>query len=64
MSNLSERTELGKACIFYRAKHRLTQAELGERCGVTYVTICRVEQGAVPSATTEAKIRLVIEEEE
>lgn len=49
----------------FRAKNRLTQKDFAERAGVTVQTICNVETGQqTPSRTTEAKIRLVMEEKE
>ncbi|HCJ37843.1 MAG TPA: transcriptional regulator [Erysipelotrichaceae bacterium] len=51
--------------IRYRAKHKLTQRELADKVGVTLQTINSVENGyQKPSKVTEAKIRLVVEEEE
>ena len=52
---------LQEEMIQYRAKERLSQRELGERCGLTTQTINSVENGTqTPSKVTEAKIRLVI----
>ena len=51
--------------IQYRAKMRISQKELAERCGVSYQTINRVENGAQdPSKVTQAKIELVLNEKE
>lgn len=50
--------------IEYRAKERITQAELAERVGVTVQTINSVEQGIQnPSKVTKAKIELVVGKE-
>lgn len=49
----------------YRAKHRLSQGALAEKCGLSTQTINSVENGnQTPSTLTEGKIRLVIEAEE
>lgn len=51
--------------VRYRAKHDMTQKELADECKVSVVTINAVERGLqTPSALTEAKIRLVVEEKE
>ena len=51
--------------VRYRAKHDLTQKELADECKVSVVTVNAVERGLqTPSALTEAKIRLVVEEKE
>ena len=50
--------------IEYRAKERITQAELADRVGVTVQTINSVEQGIqTPSKVTKAKIELIIGKE-
>ena len=56
--------DLAKACIYYRAKHNLTQAEMGEKCGVDKTTIIRIEHDRAVSRLTEAKIRIVTDSEE
>lgn len=57
--------ELSKEMILYRAKERISQAELARRCGVSLQTINSIENELQsPSKVTEAKIRLVIEDEE
>jgi len=51
--------------VIYRAKHRLTQKEMAERCGLSVMTISSVENGIQePTRLTRAKIELVIGEEE
>lgn len=56
-------SDLGNAMILYRAKERITQSELAKRCGVSLQTICSVENDLQnPSRVTEAKIKLVIDE--
>ena len=51
--------------IQYRAKERISQKELAERCGVSYQTINSVENGVQePTKVTAAKIELVIGREE
>lgn len=48
----------------YRARERISQKELAQRCGVTVQTINSVENGLQePSKLTRAKIYLVIGEE-
>lgn len=50
--------------VRYRAKNRITQTELAQRCGVTLQTISNVERGIQdPSRVTVQKIELVIEDE-
>jgi DNA-binding XRE family transcriptional regulator len=54
---------LQERMIQYRAKERISQTELAERCGVSYQTINSVENGTQdPSKVTQAKIELVINE--
>lgn len=49
----------------YRAKERISQAEMARRCGVTVQTINSVENGLQdPSKLTRKKIYLVIDGEE
>ena len=57
--NLQERM------IEYRARERITQVELAERCGVSVQTVCAVENGHQdPGKVTLAKIELVVGKEE
>lgn len=57
MSTLSEKI------IAYRGKHRLTQDEFAEMCGVGRATIVNIEKGkAHPTRLTVAKIECVINE--
>lgn len=56
---------LRELMVSYRAKHRLSQRELGELAGVSLQTINSVENGLQkPSKVTEVKIRLVVESED
>lgn len=56
--------KLSEDMIRYRAKHNLSQAKLGELCGVNVMTINAVERETQkPTARTEAKIRLVLDAE-
>lgn len=56
---------LQERMIQYRAKERISQTELAERCGVSYQTINSVENGTQdPSKVTQAKIELVINKED
>lgn len=51
--------------VRYRAKERISQAELARRCGVSLQTINSIENGQQePSKVTEMKIRLVVEGEQ
>lgn len=52
---------LREKMVIYRAKYRLTQAELAEKCGLSTLTINLVETGKqAPSKVTYAKIALVV----
>jgi DNA-binding XRE family transcriptional regulator len=56
---------LQERMVQYRAKERISQTELAERCGVSYQTINSVENGTQdPSRVTTAKIELIIGKEE
>lgn len=56
---------LPEEMIRYRAKHNISQTKLGELCGVSVMTINYIERGLQsPTTLTEAKIRLVINEQE
>ena len=56
---------LQERMVEYRAKERISQTELAERCGVSYQTINSVENGTQePSKVTQAKIELVIKKED
>lgn len=58
-------TALAEAIVNYRARERLSQRELAERCGVSLQTICNIETGQqTPSRLTVAKIMLVINEKQ
>ena len=55
---------LAERMIEYRAKERIPQKELAERCGVSVQTINSIENGLqTPSKLTEAKINLIIGKE-
>lgn len=54
-------SKLADRLIVYRAKHRLSQKELAERCGVSSQTIHSIENGyQKPSKVTLAKILMVV----
>lgn len=56
---------LQERMVEYRAKERISQTELAERCGVSYQTINSVENGTQePSKVTQAKIELIVGKEE
>lgn len=51
--------------IEYRARERITQGELAERCGLSVQTVNAVENGHQdPGKITQAKIELIIGKEE
>ena len=53
---------LQEKMILYRARERISQTELAERCGLTLQTINSIENGKQnPSKTTLVKIMDVIE---
>lgn len=55
---------LQERMVEYRAKTRISQKELAERCGLSYQTVNSVENGIQdPSKVTTAKIELVIGKE-
>lgn len=52
---------LAEEMVKYRAKHGISQSKLGELCGINVMTINHIERGLQsPTPLTEAKIRLVI----
>lgn len=56
---------LAEEMVKYRAKHGISQSKLGELCGINVMTINHIERGLQsPTPLTEAKIRLVINEQE
>lgn len=56
---------LQERMVEYRAKNRLTQTQLADKCGISYQTLNSIEQGRQePSKVTRAKIELVIGKEE
>lgn len=55
---------LQERMIEYRAKERINQGELAERCGLSKQTINSIENGVQdPSKVTIAKIELVVGKE-
>lgn len=55
---------LAERMIQYRARERINQKELAERCGLSLQTVNSVEnETQVPSKITIAKIELVIGQE-
>ena len=51
--------------IVYRAKHRLTQKQFADLCGISIQTVNNIENEIVePTKTTVAKIMLVIGNQE
>lgn len=58
-------SELSKKMLEYRAKENISQKELAKRVGVSLQTINSIENGIQePTKLTEAKIYLVINNEE
>ena len=59
MASLQERM------LEYRAKERISQTELGERCGLSKQTINSIENGVQePSRITLTKIELIVGKDE
>ena len=59
-----ERMTLAERMIQYRARERINQKELAERCGLSLQTVNSVEnETQAPSKITMAKIELVIGQE-
>ena len=54
---------LAEEIIKYRAKHDINQCEMARLCRVDRATIVKLEKGVNCSKITEAKIRLIIDEE-
>lgn len=53
--------DLANRLIKHRAKYRLTQKELADRCGVSAQTISCIERGyQKPNKVTLAKIEMVV----
>ncbi len=56
---------LADKIVMYRAKHRLSQRQFAEKCGLSLQTVNNIETGiAEPTRVTVAKIMLVIDGEE
>lgn len=47
----------------YRMEHSISQSEFAKRCGISPVTIGRIERGGKPSPIVEGKINKVIKED-
>ena len=57
--------KLSERMVQYRARERISQAELAQRCGLSLQTINSVEnETQVPSRITIVKIELVIGQEQ
>lgn len=53
--------DLATRLVMYRAKYRLTQADLAKKCGVSTQTISLAERGLQkPNRVTLAKILMVV----
>ena len=48
----------------FRRNHSLSQEAFAKRCGISPVTILRIEHGGRPSTIVEGKIRKVLNESE
>lgn len=58
-------SKLAEDMVNYRARHNISQSKLAELCGINVMTINYIERGLQsPTTVTEAKIRLVINEQE
>lgn len=56
--------DISEKMVEYRAKERISQAELAKRCGVSLQTINSIEMGhQSPSRVTLAKIEMVLKGE-
>lgn len=59
----AEMENLADKIVMYRAKHRLSQRQFAEKCGLSLQTVNNIETGiAEPTRVTVAKIELVIKE--
>lgn len=58
---MTEQKDLAQMCFEYRAKHRLTQEQMGRHCGVDRMIISKVEHGGKVSRMTETKIRMTVD---
>lgn len=47
----------------YRKKHAISQNKMAKMCGVSPVTITRLEHGGKPSPIVEGKINRIIQED-
>lgn len=57
--------KLSERMVEYRARERISQGELAERCGLSLQTVNSIEnETQTPSRVTLAKIELVIGKEE
>lgn len=55
---------LSDEMVRYRARHKLSQGDFAKLCGLNVMTVNHVERGLQdPTPVTEAKIRLVLDEE-
>ena len=60
-----DNVKLSERMVQYRARERISQAELAQRCGLSLQTINSVEnETQVPSRITIVKIELVIGQEQ
>lgn len=51
---------LAEKCINYRALHKMTQAELAQKTGLSWATIQKVESGGKIRKTTAIIIEMVV----
>ena len=57
--------EIGKKILRYRAKHRISQREFANLCGLSVMTVNYIENGLQdPSKITLEKIKIVLEEDD
>lgn len=52
--------DLASRIIFYRAKHKMTQEQFAKKCGMSHVTIIRMERGEPVTRITQARVELVL----
>ena len=55
------KTSLSDRMVLFRAKNRITQAELADLCGLSKMTICGIETSAQnPLPKTRLQIEMVV----
>jgi len=53
--------KLSEAMIYYRASHRITQAQLAKKCGVSTITINQIEsKKIIPTKKVAIQIEIAL----